>query len=122
MMTSLWCWQFQVDERDFSHPVVLFASFACLDLNRVTVMPTKSACLWVLGQNAEVPIVPGCLNAIPRGSQLTLVDCFSSAFYADLFFICGFPVEILRILIDFPTIELLLPMAVPCHVHPQHLP
>ena len=117
-MTSQWCWQFQVDEMDVLSPIGPIESFACLDLNRAIVMPTKSACLWAV-QNAEVLIVPGCLNAIPRGSQLTSVDCFSSAFYADLFFFCGFPVEILRILIDFPKIELLLPTAVPCHVHHQ---
>ena len=122
-MTSQWCWQFQVDEMDVLFPIGPIASFACLDLNRAIAMPTKSACLWVLGQNAEVLIVPGCLNAIPRGHQQTLVDCSSLAFYADLSFLfCGFLVEILRILIDFPTIELLLLTAVLCLDCHQHSP
>ena len=109
-----------MDEMGVLFPIGPIELFAFLDLNRATVMSMKAAFLWAV-QTAEVLIVPGCLNAIPRGHQQTLVDCSSLAFYADLSFLfCGFLVEILRILIDSPTIELLLLTAalyLDCHQH-----
>ena len=111
-----------MDEMGVLFPIGPIELFAFLDLNRATVMSMKAAFLWAV-QTAEVLIVPGCSNAILRGHQQTLVGCFSLAFYADLFFLfCGFLVEILRIPIDSPTIELLRPTAVLCLDCHQHSP
>ena len=72
-MTSLLWWPFQAGEQDVSLQVGLFASFACLGLNRVIETPTISACLWALDQNSVVLVVPGCSIAILRGNLLTSV-------------------------------------------------
>ena len=96
-MTSLSWWLFQAGETNASLLVGRFASFVCLDLNRVIEMPMMSACLWVLDQNSAVLDVPGYSIAIQRGNPPTSVGSFSLAFYVDLFFFCDFLEAILHI-------------------------